>query len=695
MNPISPVAGEPKSHRIVSRLFLAAALLINLWLATRHWNESLRDGHEFRQIQTAITAYFAREDGFKFAYETPVLGPPWSVPMEFPLYQWLVAGLSKATGLHLEQAGRLVSLLSFYAALPAIWLLLARWGFSPTTRRFALASVLVCPLLTFYSRTFLIEGTALALSLWFLWSFWRAVEDRSVPLLALAWVLGGLAAVTKVTTFAVFCVPAGLVTLAATCEWRSNRPGIRSWRSGMIAAAGLVVPIGAAIAWVRYSDQVKSLNPYGSFLTSATLHDWNWGTLAQRFTLEFWSAIYRVTSTGILSEPALLLLLGALPGLAAPARWRTLACIALSFVGCLLFANLYFVHDYYSYATAGFLAVALGITAGSLLEDGRFPARLVGTLFALALATQVMIFWRGYGNFYKRPNEAAPPFSEIIRRTTAPADMLIAFGLDWNGVIPYHAGRRALMVPHHKLDDREAFKKSVAGFGDLRVGSLIIAGTLRSSPEFVIPRLRQFGMEAFPIASTTDMDLYLRSDLHERARSDLRGNQYPGVVFQLELQPARLDETTENSLTTPEWAGKFIMCSPAPRAYRSPFRPVIDLLDNAIVIRTHAPMEYLFNAPPGATRIEAVGAMVPDAYTNGNVTDGVILQLFEEFSNGRRVLLTERELKPLNEPADRGDVTLSHVSTQPYRGTLVLRVDPGQMGVINCDWGYWRSVKIH
>lgn len=694
MQPPPPAVTESKPHRLSSWMILAAALAINLWLVTRHWNESLRDGHEFRQIQTAITADFARDHGFKLAYETPVLGPPWSIPMEFPLYQWTVAVVSKA-GLPLEQSGRLVSLLYFYAALPAIWLLLGRWKIPPVSRRFALASILVCPLLAFYSRTFLIESTAWALSAWFLWAFWCVAEDRSLRHLPLAWLCGVLAALTKVTTFAVFCLPAAIIALAATFEWRSGRPAICSWRSGLLAAAVLALPLAAGVTWVTYSDHLKSLNPYGAFLTSASLHDWNWGTLGQRFKPEFWDAIYRITTTGVAGEPALLFLLAALPALARPMRWRLLACIGFYLGGCLLFANLYFVHDYYSYATAAFLAAALGLAAGALLDEGRAGARLGWSVLALVLAAQVVVFWRGYGNFYKRPNAAPPPFAEIIRRTTGQSDLLVAFGLDWNGLVPYYAHRRALMVPHQSIDDREAFRKSIDAFGDFRVGAMIIAGTLRNAPEFVVPRLRQFGLELVPIASTDEMDLYLRTDLHERARGELRGNQYPGVVFQLGDPPARLNEAAEHSLLESPWSGKFGIFAPAPFAYRGPFQPVIDLLNDLPVVRTHAPMEFLFRAPPGATRVEAVGALVRDAYTNGNVTDGVILQLFEEFPNGRRVLLTERELKPMTRPADRSEVTLHHAAARPYQGVLVLRIDPGPMGAINCDWGYWRSLKIN
>jgi hypothetical protein len=106
-------------------------------------------------------------------------------------------------------------------------------------------------------------------------------------------------------------------------------------------------------------------------------------------------------------------------------------------------------------------------------------------------------------------------------------------------------------------------------------------------------------------------------------------------------------------------------------------------------------MEFLFRPPLDATQVKATGAMVPEAYQNGNATDGVILQILEEFPDGRRQLLAEREVKPMTQPEDRGEVIVQHSASQPYRGVIVLRVDPGQLGAMNCDWGYWRTVNIH
>jgi hypothetical protein len=38
------------------------------------------------------------EHGAWLKYEDPVMGPPWSLPFEFPLYQWIVAESVRLTG---------------------------------------------------------------------------------------------------------------------------------------------------------------------------------------------------------------------------------------------------------------------------------------------------------------------------------------------------------------------------------------------------------------------------------------------------------------------------------------------------------------------------------------------------------------------------------------------------------------------
>src|SRR6185312_13793564 len=98
----SPSAGD---RTLVVAFWLM--LFVAMWSWSLSWKAPILDRHEFRQLQTAVSTYWMKQDGFRLDYETPLFGPPaWSIPMEFPVYEWCVAKLSRATGLPLDQSGR-------------------------------------------------------------------------------------------------------------------------------------------------------------------------------------------------------------------------------------------------------------------------------------------------------------------------------------------------------------------------------------------------------------------------------------------------------------------------------------------------------------------------------------------------------------------------------------------------------------
>lgn len=67
--------------------------------------------HNYRQAQTAITVQYFINKGINWAYQTPHMGYPWRVPMEFPLYQALVYSVQKITCINLVITGKLINIL--------------------------------------------------------------------------------------------------------------------------------------------------------------------------------------------------------------------------------------------------------------------------------------------------------------------------------------------------------------------------------------------------------------------------------------------------------------------------------------------------------------------------------------------------------------------------------------------------------
>ncbi|MDQ5978398.1 MAG: hypothetical protein QG602_1372, partial [Verrucomicrobiota bacterium] len=295
----APARGET---RFALGLFLAC-LAFHFWGVQVGWQSRNLPGGEFRQAQTALSAYWIKqENNFSPAYPTPVVGKPWSVPMEFPLYQWTVVITGKLTNWSLTKAGRAVSIACFYLALPAVFLLLRRWNVAPAHRWIVLALLLTCPLYIFYARAFLIETMALMFSLWFWVAFERAVAERSKAWLALALVAAAGAGLVKVTTFLLYLLPAGV--WAALRLWRNRRT---VWKTDIAwMAAAVALPFAATLWWLRFADATKALNPLGVAFTSANLRSFNFGWEGTRFSAELWA-----TKAGIVAEqltwlPALL-----------------------------------------------------------------------------------------------------------------------------------------------------------------------------------------------------------------------------------------------------------------------------------------------------------------------------------------------------------------------------------------------------
>ena len=70
------------------------AIVVHVCLSTIGLSNTLLGPHSFRQSQTAISTYHFVQHGVVWNYITPILGPPWEIPLEFPLFQACAAWLT-------------------------------------------------------------------------------------------------------------------------------------------------------------------------------------------------------------------------------------------------------------------------------------------------------------------------------------------------------------------------------------------------------------------------------------------------------------------------------------------------------------------------------------------------------------------------------------------------------------------------
>ena len=418
----------------------------------------LTDSHPFRQTQTAITARYFSGFGDFLTYQTPILGLPWSIPFEFPLYQALAKGLHVASGLSLESSGRLVSIAFFLLCFWPLHCLLRAWQVRNTP--LVMAAVLLAPLYVFWSRAFMIETTALFFALSYLALFMRAVKSAhgGAAEFLLLTVAGVLAALTKITTVLPLLLVTGGVTAWLALRAMQRREALAGPLKLALAQTVIVV---VALAWIAHTDAVKLLNPWGPQLTSSALRRWNFGPLSQRVDPMIWFALANNTVDmffpfprtlawlkGLLTFGWVTLFVYFLSRCAPVRRRQALLLCGLFLLPFGLFTNLHRIHDYYQVANGWLLCLAFGLAACGAIEvapDARRMKRALGLYVMALLVFGLNSLW--YLHFMSTYRGTLVDLSAQVQRMSTPDSVIVISGLDWSAVLPYQASRRALMLP--------------------------------------------------------------------------------------------------------------------------------------------------------------------------------------------------------------------------------------------------------
>lgn len=464
------------------RKIFFGALIVQFFLSLVGFFHPITDHHSFRQTQTALSTYWLIEDGFKIWYETPMFGKPWSVPMEFPLYQYICAFFVKLTGVNLEATSRLVSLASFYSMLYFASKLLKDLRLSAVVRYLILTLLVLAPLHIYYARTVLIEMFTLMLAVLWIWASFRFFTVKQGRWLLLGFIAGMACALAKITTFAVF----GFFQIGIFW-WAMERPFRRNFEFKkisffLIAGVGLVVlPLAIGAFWVHESDKVKLLNPMiGDHWNSKVLREWNFGTLDQRLSFSFWRSILLSNLQdilGYLGIPILLLLIRSLLRSELTIRVRYGFLILTFLFGPLVFANLYFVHDYYYVGCSVFLLVVIGAELGRFYSESGYEARKnIRSLLVVPLLASMLVGYLGE-YFKKQLDTSIHPMERLgvtIREHTAKSDVVIAHGYA-SPELPYYAQRKMLVEAIGDVrQDTVRFFKAMNELKSEQIGAVIL-----------------------------------------------------------------------------------------------------------------------------------------------------------------------------------------------------------------------------
>ncbi len=711
-----PVAATPdRLERAVAIAIAVLALGFHAWGVSVGWHNAGLPGNEFRQTQTAITALFIQRDhDFSLAYPTPVLGKPWSVPFEFPLYQWTVVVVSDVTGLSLTHAGRAVSMACFYLALPAIWLLLGRLGLAPPRRMVVMAAVLTCPLYIFYARAFLIETMALMFSLWFLQAYVAAVERRSWIWLAVANVAGAGAGLVKVTTFMLYLMPAAAWSLAWLWQARP-RPGPAGggwslwWRTagdwsplrrtaGWIAAA-TAIPFAVTYGWIRFADSVKLLNPSSHNLTSAGTAAYNFGTWETRLAPAIWSQHVQILFNDLISVSVLAVAVAL--GLLFAGRWRRWIawCVGLFFAVQVLFPVLYAWHEYYYVANGVLLMAALGFVLCGVLES---PApRVVAWLLVLGLlgGQMAQYLYRDYP-LQALARGGPSELTRALQAITEPGDVLVVAGEDWASMTPYYAQRRALMIRRDMEYDGAYLRDAFGRLKGERVAALVLSGVQRENRDLRELAVGNFDIDPRPVIAWANTTVYLARGIRAAAINFLRQRSFINLRVVAEGEPARDTFTRREvplSELLPGQRQMFMRMSPAPVRVYSMFGLNLSEERGTWLLSAHPDTRLWFKPAAGLRSIFAEYAMLAGSYENvapADATDGAEFAIYVQKADGTKRQIFDRLLNPTDNPGDRGLQQLSLTVDVPPGAELVFETGPGTRNNYNRDWAAWGPIRI-
>jgi len=669
----------------------------NFWGVTVGWQSKNLPGVEFRQAQTAISAYFIQQDNdFSLAYPTPVLGKPWSIPMEFPLYQWTTVVVSNVTGYAITKAGRVVGIACFYLCLPALFLLLARWKIDPARRWLVLAVVVTGPFYIFYSRGLLIETMALMFALWFWVAFERAVEKRNLGWLLFAMFVGMGAGLVKVTTYMVYLIPPAI--WAAQRLWDKRRE-TGWWKEFGWMAAGVVLPFAATLWWIHFADATKELNPMAHFITSAGLSDFNLGTWETRTSPAMWLSKWQTTSDD-LTSPQLLWGVFVLALLVGRRRWKEIGiCLGLYVLPLVWFPELYARHAYYFVANAVVLFMAISLVLVALFESN--CRRWIAVAASIVvIGGQMYGYVVRYYPLQKMISPGGDALTQALRDMTHPNEYLVFVGYDWNSMPAYYARRRALMLRADVQSEPERFDPAFLNLEDEKLGALIIKGPWEPFAE-LIERAVARGLSPTPLCLWRDTAIFLPRDRRAENLLTMEDNYYPDLRYApgVELPHTRLaGKWFDVAELRKSQRYRFTGMNPQPVRFFSSYGPTFYARGGKADFSAHPDTRLVFNLPAGEHVLRTLVWLVPDAYhadlTESEITDGINVSLFALGPNAERVLLVSQDIEPQLRMTDRGRVRVVMPFTLNYPGEVEFFIGPGRNGSATRDWAIMGRLTI-
>lgn len=420
----------------------------------------------WRAIQTQLSAYWFQRNGIDLVhYQTPLYGPPWRIPLEFPLFQATGALIARLGDMEIGTACRLAALLSFYLCALVLFLV-AKNIFSSTGAASVMVTIFLwTPYNIYHSTEPLIDYTALMLTFAYFYAIYRWLFARPNWLTAAMAVLcGSLTMLVKPTSMPVIVGP--ILTLvwldvqkrgyfAKPLRLRTITNRILQQRGYWITLALMaLVPLLVGSAWTRYADAVKNASIYTQWLTSAELREWNFGTWELRsnpaISIGYFAILLMQLAPYALGVFALLGLVG-LRREGHVARLFLIGIIASAILEMAVFLNL-FQHNYYYIVFSASMAILVGYGIWNFWQAARREAPLLRYIILAALLVSAFF---GVRDFQGIRSRAVVDSQQILKQYEWATQVqqyvsedhwVVVVEDDWRPDIPYALERRTMVV---------------------------------------------------------------------------------------------------------------------------------------------------------------------------------------------------------------------------------------------------------
>ena len=477
-------------------LTLIFGLVIFAFLQLRGLHTSMFSFHASRQTQTAWTIRTIARGGPIWRYETPINGPPWSLPFELPTYQVIVGKLVAWFGVPLEPTARAVSAGFTVASLALALAVLRCLGRAANERKTFALLFLLSPVVSFWSHAISIQTTTMCIALLWLLGILRWRLQGSRLWLGVA-IVAGLAAPTKLTGFVPAYIFAVIMILR---DVASRTTGLREMLVTSLkerfagTAAAMATPLSAVLVWTSFTSDVFASR--GS--SFAGLQEQVFGTLEERKQFaKIARAILRAFNLGagsLLFVLALMVLAVAQRSLRWNLRSFGFQALLPFLLTPLLFFHLHLIHDYYTVETVVYLLFglsAISVTVatpnqrptgqGSRSNTEKSPPDTLrrSPRFVAIWVVSVIVCCAQYGRFYDRYDLNAvdfpPALVEAIQRTTPPNEMLLIHHGSYDSSVGYRADRRSLILVTTNAAEIEAAFQRAFDF-DRQIGGAVLIG---------------------------------------------------------------------------------------------------------------------------------------------------------------------------------------------------------------------------